>query len=101
MGGVGIGCFEEKLVEEVVRMVVEGIYEGEFEWRWEGLRGKGRWERGVKSVEKNLKGGKWLIEGDIKGLFEKIEDNVVIEIMKGRIGEERFVGVIGKLVNGG
>ena len=36
MRPLGIPSFEDKLVQEVVRMVLEAIYEGHFEWTSHG-----------------------------------------------------------------
>ena len=38
MRPLGIPSFEDKLVQEVVRMVLEAIYEGHFEWTSHGFR---------------------------------------------------------------
>ncbi len=46
-------------------------------------------------------GAKWFIEGDIKGFFDNIDHNVLIETMKERISDERFLRLIRKFLKAG
>ena len=36
---------------------------------------------------------KWFIEGDIKGFFDNINHDVLINILRERIADERFCGL--------
>ena len=65
------------------------------------MGGVRRWESGLCDIEKRFWGVKWLVEGDIKGFLEKMNDEIVIGIVKEGMGEERFIGLIRKFVNGG
>ena len=101
MRPLGIPSFEDKLVQEVVRMVLEAIYEGHFEWTSNGFRPNRSCHTALKSLQNNFNGAKWFIEGDIKGFFDNIDHNVLIEIMKGRIADDRFLRLIRKFLNAG
>lgn len=101
MRPLGIPSFEDKLVQEVVRMVLEAIYEGHFEWTSHGFRPNRSCHTALKSLQNNFNGAKWLIEGDIKGFFDNIDHDVLIEIMKGRIADDRFLRLIRKFLNAG
>lgn len=101
MRPLGIPSFEDKLVQEVVRMVLEAIYEGHFEWTSHGFRPNRSYHTALKSLQNNFNGAKWFIEGDIKGFFDNIDHNVLIEIMKGRIADDRFLRLIRKFLNAG
>ncbi|WP_270439475.1 reverse transcriptase/maturase family protein, partial [Bacteroides bouchesdurhonensis] len=101
MRPLGIPSFEDKLVQEVVRMVLEAIYEGHFEWTSHGFRPNRSCHTALKSLQNNFNGAKWFIEGDIKGFFDNIDHNVLIEIMKGRIADNRFLRLIRKFLNAG
>ena len=101
MRPLGIPSFEDKLVQEVVRMVLEAIYEGHFEWTSHGFRPNRSCHTALKSLQNNFNGAKWFIEGDIKGFFDNIDHNVLIEIMKGRIADDRFLRLIRKFLNAG
>ena len=101
MRPLGIPSFEDKLVQEVVRMVLEALYEGHFEWTSHGFRPNRSCHTALKSLQNNFNGAKWFIEGDIKGFFDNIDHNVLIEIMKGRIADDRFLRLIRKFLNAG
>ena len=101
MRPLGIPSFEDKLVQEVVRMVLEAIYEGHFEWTSHGFRPNRSCHTALKSLQNNFNGAKWFIEGDIKGFFDNIDHNVLIEIMKDRIADDRFLRLIRKFLNAG
>ena len=101
MRPLGIPSFEDKLVQEAVRMVLEAIYEGHFEWTSHGFRPNRSCHTALKSLQNNFNGAKWFIEGDIKGFFDNIDHNVLIEIMKGRIADDRFLRLIRKFLNAG
>ena len=65
------------------------------------MRGEGGCDRGMGWLEKGGRGGGWLMEGEMKGLFEKMKDDVLMGMVGERMNEEGLVGVIGKLVKGG
>lgn len=98
---LSIPSFEDKLVQEVVRMVLEAIYEGHFEWTSHGFRPNRSCHTALKSLQNNFNGAKWFIEGDIKGFFDNINHNVLIYIIKERISDERFLRLIRKFLKAG
>ena len=98
---LGIPTFADKLVQEVVRMVLEAIYEGYFERTSHGFRPHKSCHTALKSLQNNFNGTKWFIEGDIKGFFDNINHGVMIEILRERISDERFLRLIRKFLNAG
>ena len=58
MRPLGIPSFEDKLVQEVVRMVLEAIYEGHFEWTSHGFRPNRSCHTALKSLQNNFNGAK-------------------------------------------
>lgn len=98
---LGIPTFADKLVQEVVRMVLEAIYEGYFEWTSHGFRPHKSCHTALKSLQNNFNGTKWFIEGDIKSFFDNINHDVMIEILRERISDERFLRLIRKFLNAG
>ena len=45
----------------------------------------------LNAVQKTFTGKKWFIEGDIKGFFDNVNHNILIDILKERISDERFI----------
>ena len=98
---LGIPSFEDKLVQEVVRLLLEAIYEGHFEGTSHGFRPHRSCHTALGMIQKSFAGAKWFIEGDIKGFFDNINHNTLIDILRKRIDDERFLRLIRKFLNAG
>lgn len=98
---LGIPAFEDKLVQEVVRMILEAIYEGHFETTSHGFRPKRSCHTALLHIQKTFSGAKWFIEGDIKGFFDNIDHDVLVGILRERISDDRFIRLIRKFLKAG
>ena len=101
MRPLGIPAFEDKLVQEVVRMILEAIYEGHFETTSHGFRPKRSCHTALLHIQKTFSGAKWFIEGDIKGFFDNIDHDVLVGILRERISDDRFIRLIRKFLKAG
>lgn len=98
---LGIPSFGDKLVQEVIRMILQSIYEGYFDNSSHGFRPRRSCHTALTSVRKTFTGTKWFVEGDIKGFFDNIEHDVLINILAERITDQRFLRLIRKFLNAG
>ena len=98
---LGIPSFDDKLVQEVVRMILEGIYEKSFSNKSHGFRPKRSCHTALTQIQTTFTGAKWFIEGDIKGFFDNINHDVLINILRERIADERFIRLIRKFLKAG
>jgi len=98
---LGIPAFHDKLVQEVIRMILEAIYEGHFEYTSHGFRPNRSCHTALAQIQKSFSGAKWFIEGDIKGFFDNISHDILIGILKERISDDRFIRLIRKFLNAG
>lgn len=98
---LGIPSFNDKLIQEVLRMILQAIYEGHFEPISHGFRPDKSCHTALLQIQTKFTGVKWFIEGDIKGFFDNINHNVLIGIMRNRINDERFLRLIRKFLNAG
>jgi len=98
---LGIPSFEDKLVQEVARMILEAIYEGHFENTSHGFRVHKSCHTALTHIQRQFTGARWFIEGDIKGFFDNINHNILIDILRERISDERFLRLIRKFLNAG
>ena len=101
MRPLGIPSFMDKLLQEVIRMILEAIYEGSFENTSHGFRPQRSPQTALSSIQKSFNGTKWFIEGDIKGFFDNIDHEVLIAILSERISDNRFIRLIRKFLNAG
>lgn len=98
---LGIPSFEDKLLQEVVRMILEAIYEGHFEQTSHGFRPMRSCHTALTSIQVTFTGAKWFVEGDIKGFFDNIDHSVLMKILSERIADERFLRLIRKFLTAG
>lgn len=101
MRPLGVPAFNDKLVQEVIRLILEAIYEGSFEQTSHGFRPDRSCHTALTQIKRNFNGAKWFIEGDIKGFFDNIDHDVLINVLKERIIDERFLRLIRKFANAG
>ncbi len=98
---LGIPSFEDKLIQEVVRMILESIYEGNFSDKSHGFRPNRSCHTALTQVKNRFTGVKWFIEGDIKGFFDNIDHHILIGILKRKIDDEHFINLIWKFLRAG
>lgn len=98
---LGIPSFDDKLVQEVTRMILEAIYEGHFEYTSHGFRPHRSCHTALTQIQDKFTGAKWFIEGDIKGFFDNIKHEILVNILKERIADERFIRLIRKFLKAG
>lgn len=97
---LGVPTFDDKLVQEIVRMVLDAIYEGQFENVSHGFRPKRSSHTALTHVKNTFSGVKWFVEGDIKGFFDNINHQIMINTLKKRIADERLIRLIRKFRQG-
>lgn len=101
MRPLGIPSFDDKLVQECVRLLLEAVYEGSFAKTSHGFRPKHSCHTALSQVQVCFTGVKWFVEGDIKGFFDNINHEVMIGILAERIKDERFLHLIRKFLKAG
>ena len=101
MRPLGIPSFDDKLIQEVVRLILESIYEPTFSDYSHGFRINRSCHTALKYVQKYFTGTKWFVEGDIKGCFDNVDHHVLIAILRKRIADEYFIGLLWKFLKAG
>ena len=98
---LGIPSASDKLVQEVVRMILESIYEPNFSPDSHGFRPKKSCHTALKHIDINFKGAVWFIEGDIRACFDSFDHHVMVNILRERIEDESFLALIWKFLRAG
>ena len=98
---LGIPSFDDKLVQEIVRSILEAIYEGSFSDNSHGFRRNRSCHTALMQIKHNFTGIKWWIEGDIKGFFDNINHETLIALLKKRIKDDKFLRLIWKFLKAG
>jgi group II intron reverse transcriptase/maturase len=101
MRPLGIPSADDKLVQEVVRMILERIYEPLFKDSSHGFRPKRSCHTALKSMQKGWTGTKWLVDIDIKGYFNNINHEILMELLKKTIEDTQFLNLIRDMLKAG
>ncbi len=98
---LGIPSTEDKLVQEVVRMILEAIYEPGFSKESHGFRPNKSCHTALLDIQRTFTGVRWVIEGDIKGCFDNFDHHVIIDVLRERIEDEKFIQLMWKMLKAG
>jgi group II intron reverse transcriptase/maturase len=98
---LGIPSWRDKLVGEVVRLVLEAIYEPTFSSRSHGFR-KGRGcHTALRQIRETWTGTVWFIEGDISDCFGSVDHEILMQVLGAKIGDQRFLRLIRGMLQAG
>jgi len=101
MRPLGMPTWSDKLVQEVIRLILEAYYEPQFSDSSHGFRPERGCHTALKSVAQTWTGTKWFIEGDIKGFFDNIDHQVLLSVLREKIHDNRFIRLIENLLKAG
>jgi group II intron reverse transcriptase/maturase len=98
---LGLPTFTDKLVQEVLRMILEAVYEPTFSYFSHGFRPNRDCHTALNSLKQEFTGVSWFIEGDIKACFDSIDHNVLVGIINTKIKDARLIKLIWKFLKAG
>jgi RNA-directed DNA polymerase len=98
---LGIPSADDKLVQEVVRILLEQIYEPAFKESSHGFRPRRSCHTALRHLQRCWTGVKWIIDMDIRGFFDNIDHEILIKLLKKRIDDKRFIGLIEAMLKAG
>jgi group II intron reverse transcriptase/maturase len=98
---LGLPPWSDKLVGEVVRLLLEAYYEPQFSGRSHGFR-KGRGcHTALREIQSTWTGSVWFIEGDISGCFGSFDHDILLGILAEKIRDNRFLRLIRNMLRAG
>ncbi len=97
---LGMPGFNDKLVQEVIRIVLETYYEQLFRKSSHGFRPQRGCHTALDEIWK-WKSVKWFIEGDIEGCFDNIDHKVLLKILGRKIEDQTFLKLIRGMLEAG
>ena len=98
---LGIPSGDDKLVQEIVRMILESIFEPHFSKASHGFRPKKSCHTALIAIQKTFTSAKWFVEGDITACFDSFDHHVLIELLRKRINDEPFIALMWKFLKAG
>jgi group II intron reverse transcriptase/maturase len=98
---LGLPTWSDKLVAEVVRLLLEAYYEPQFSDRSHGFRPGRGCHTALSEVVDLWKGTHWFIEGDISDCFGSLDHQVMLSILSEKIHDGRFLHLIDRMLKAG
>ena len=98
---LGIPTFRDKLVQEVIRQILEAVYEPLFSKHSHGFRPNRSCHTALKELNNEFTGTKWFVEGDIRGCFDNIKHEKLISLLSDKIKDSKFINLIRKFLKAG
>ena len=101
MRPISIPTFSDKLVQEVMRMILEAVYEPIFLDVSHGFRPNRSCHTALEQIKRDFTGARWFVEGDIKGCFDNIDHQELTAIVNSKIKDARFIQLLWKFLKAG
>lgn len=98
---LGIPTWKDKLLQEVLRSILEAYYEPQFSIRSHGFRPNRGCHTALRDVQTYWGGVRWIIEGDIAGFFDTINHDRLLEILGEKLHDQRLLRLFGQLLESG
>ena len=105
MRKLGIPCVRDKIVQEVMHMILEAIYDSPhgpyFQETSHGFRPNRSCHTALREFRGKWTAMNWLIEGDIRACFDELDLHVLVTLLQKKIQDQRFLNLIWKLLKAG
>jgi RNA-directed DNA polymerase len=98
---LGVPTGDDKLVQEVVRILLERIYEPIFSEHSHGFRPNRSCHTALEHIRKKWTAIKWFIEFDIKSFFDSMSHEVMISLLEKKIDDKQFIKLIRCMLKAG
>ena len=98
---LGIPTWTDKLLQEVIRMILEAYYEPQFSDHSHGFRPDRGCHTALSEVVTHWTGVRWFVEGDIKGCFDNIDHEVMLSVLGEKLHDNRFLRLLKYLLKAG
>ncbi len=98
---LGIPGWEDKLVQGVLKMVLEAYYEPQFSSFSHGFRPGRGCHTALSEIYYTWKGMKWFVEGDIKGCFDNISHTTLLETIRKQVKDDKLLKLLKGMMSAG
>lgn len=98
---LGLPSWTDKLVQEVIRSILDAYYEPRFSAHSHGFRPGRGCHTALTEIYRTWKGTKWFIEGDIRGCYDNVDHDILLSILREDIRDNRFLRLMDGLLKAG
>ncbi len=98
---LGLPVWTDKLLAEVVRMILNAYYDVQFSDHSHGFREERGCHTALREIYYHWAGATWVIEGDISDCFGSLDHELLLTTLSEKIHDGRFIKLISKLLDAG
>jgi group II intron reverse transcriptase/maturase len=98
---LGVPTWSDKLVGEVVRLLLEAYYEPTFSDRSHGFRPGRGCHTALREVANTWTGTTWFVEGDLADCFGSFDHQVMLSVLAEKIHDNRFLRLVRNMLTAG
>jgi group II intron reverse transcriptase/maturase len=98
---LGMPTWSDKLVGEVVRLLLEAYYDPQFSDSSHGFRKSRGCHTALRGIGDTWTGTTWFIEGDISDCFGSLDHDILLGIMAEKIHDNRFLRLVRHMLKAG
>src|SRR5574341_30303 len=98
---LGLPTWSDKLVGEVVRLLLEAYYEPTFSDHSHGFRPRRGCHTALREVAEGWPGTTWFIEGDLSDCFGSLDHDIMVKILSEKIHDNRFLRLLRNMLKAG
>jgi group II intron reverse transcriptase/maturase len=98
---LGLPTWSDKLLQEVIRSLLEAYYEPQFSQHSHGFRAGRGCHSALEEITQHWRGVKWYVEGDISRCFDSLDHEVMRSILQENLRDNRFLRLLSNLFKAG
>jgi len=100
---IGVSAFEDKLVQDALREVLEAIYEQDFLACSYGFRPGRSAHDALRALDRAVHRGEvsWILEADIASFFDSVDRKTLIKMLQARVADGSLLRLVGKCLHVG
>jgi len=98
---LGLPTWTDKLLQEVMRSLLEAYYEPQFSHHSHGFRPHRGCHTALTAIGNTWTGTRWFIEGDISACFDSLDHTVLLSILAEKLHDNRFLRLVSTMLRAG
>ena len=98
---LGLPSWSDKLLQEVIRSILEAYYEPQFSSKSHGFRPGRGCHTALDMIYSGWRGTTWFVEGDISQCFDRLDHTFLLSTLAEKIHDQRFLRLIRGLLEAG
>ncbi|MFE2729449.1 reverse transcriptase domain-containing protein [Kitasatospora sp. NPDC059327] len=98
---LGVPTWSDKLVAEVVRLLLDAYYDAQFSDRSHGFRASRGCHTALSEVAHKWTGTSWFIEGDLADFFGSLDHEIMLSTLAEKIHDGRFLQLLKRMLKAG